>query len=238
MRTFFLTGLILTFCLFSGCTFAEVSTTINTGPAATSFSAEKIIALPGPRLKSDVSLEDSLFKRRSIREYSPAPLKLEEVSQLLWSAQGLTSENGGRTAPSAGALYPLEIYLVSGNVDHLASGIYKYSPRGHSVIVLSENDIREGLCRAALNQSPVKNGAVCIVISAVYERTAQKYGDRGIRYAQMEVGHAAQNICLQATALGLGAVTIGAFDDNGVKNLLRMADNETPLYIIPVGRTK
>jgi SagB-type dehydrogenase family enzyme len=194
--------------------------------------------LPDPRLSSSFSLEESLLRRRSIREYSTAPLTLYEVSQLLWAGQGITSENGGRTAPSAGALYPLEVYLVAGKVDNLASGVYHYNPGGHELILINNNDIREGLAEAALGQTAVKNAALVILITVVYERTTQKYGDRGVRYAQMEVGHAAQNICLQATALNLGTVTIGAFDDNRVKDRLGLADNETPIYIIPVGRTR
>jgi len=194
--------------------------------------------LPEPRLKSEVSLEETLFKRRSVREYAKLPLTLEDVSQLLWATQGLTTEWGGRTAPSAGALYPLEVYLVVGNVENLAPGVYKYKPERHELVKVGDDDVREELAKAALGQTWVKEGAIDIVIAAVYERTTRKYGDRGVRYVQMEAGHAAQNIYLQAAALNLGMVTVGAFYDDRVKEILGMPRNEVPLYVIPVGRKK
>jgi SagB-type dehydrogenase family enzyme len=193
--------------------------------------------LPEPRLKSAVSLEETLLQRRSAREYADEALTLEEISQLLWAAQGVTAEWGGRTAPSAGALYPLETYLVVGNVENLAPGVYKYKPERHELVKVKDDDVREELAKASLGQSWVKEGAIDIVIAAVYERTTRKYGDRGVRYVHMEAGHAAQNICLQATALDLGIVTVGAFHDEQVKNILGMARDETPLYVIPVGRS-
>jgi SagB-type dehydrogenase family enzyme len=197
-----------------------------------------IIKLPEPRLESGVSLEETLLNRRSIREYADSPLVLEEVSQLLWAAQGLTAEWGGRTAPSAGGIYPLEVYLVAGSVENLAPGIYKYKPEEHELAKLKDGDLREELARAALDQTWVKEGAINLVIAAVYDRTTKKYGDRGMRYVDMEAGHAAQNLYLQATALNLGMVTIGAFYDEQVKNILGMLDNESPLYVIPVGKKK
>lgn len=195
------------------------------------------IKLPEPRLRSEVSLEETLFKRRSVREYANFPLTLENISQLLWSAQGITSEWGGRTAPSAGALYPLEVYLVAGNVEDLVPGIYKYSPGKHELIKVKDNDLREELAVAALGQTCVSEGAIDIVIGAVYDRTTRKYGDRGVRYVHMEAGHAAQNLYLQASALNLGMVTVGAFYDEQVKEVLDMPENETPLYVIPVGNS-
>jgi len=195
------------------------------------------IKLPEPQTKGKISLEENLQNRRSVRDYIAEPLTLPEVSQLLWAAQGQTSEWGGRTAPSAGALYPLETYLVAGNVSDLPSGIYRYNPEKHELLIIKDGDFRERLADASLGQGSVREGAINIVISAIYERTTGKYGDRGIRYVHMEAGHAAQNICLQATALNLGAVTIGAFNDNEIKNITGMADNEYPLYVIPVGKT-
>ena len=197
---------------------------------------ETTLKLPEPRLKSAVSLEEALFKRRSIREYSDLPFTLEEVSQLLWAAQGVTSEWGGRTAPSAGALYPLELYLVVGNVDNLPPGVYKYRPKRHELVQVKAKDVRDELCSAALGQAWIKEGAIDIVIAAVYERTTRKYGDRGVRYVHMEAGHAAQNIYLQAAALDLGMVTVGAFHDDRVKEITGMLEDEIPLYVIPVGR--
>jgi SagB-type dehydrogenase family enzyme len=184
------------------------------------------------------SLEELLRQRRSIREYSDAALTKDEVMKLLWAAQGITSDRGFRTAPSAGALYPLELYLVAGNVDNLAPGVYKYKPAQNGLVLVREGDVRANLAAASLGQSSVSDGAIDIVIAAVYERTQVKYGSRGERYVHIEVGHAAQNICLEATALGLGLVTIGAFDDAEVAKVVGMSKDESPLYVMPVGRIK
>ncbi len=199
-------------------------------------TSEVLIQLPEPRFNSSVSLEETLRHRRSIRVYLDKALTLEEVSQLLWAAQGVTAEWGGRTAPSAGALYPLEIYVAVGNVDKIAPGVYKYNPQKHELTRLGNTDVREELAEASLGQTSVKEGAIDIVIAAAYERTTRKYGDRGVRYVHIEAGHVAQNICLQATALDVGIVTIGAFYDEGVKDIIGMPENELPLYVIPVGR--
>jgi SagB-type dehydrogenase family enzyme len=192
--------------------------------------------LPEPRYDSDISLEESLSRRRSTREYTNEPLTLEELSQLLWAAQGITHPSGYRTAPSAGALYPLEVYVASGNVRGLAPGIYRYDAGEHQLVRVIEGDRRRQLANAALRQSSVREGAIVIVLTAVYERTTVKYGDRGIRYVHIEVGHTAQNLCLEVAALGLGAVTIGAFYDEQVTRILELPDGEQPLYLIPVGR--
>jgi len=195
-----------------------------------------VIGLPQPRYRGDVSLEEALLQRRSVREYTGEPLTLEEISQLLWAAQGITDPRGFRTAPSAGGLYPLEVYLVAGEVAGLEAGVYKYRPQEHSLIWVVVGDRRENLCTAALGQVWVREAAADIVILAVYERTTVKYGDRGIRYVHLEAGHAAQNVCLQATALGLGTVTVGAFYDDEVQAVLGAPKNEKPLYVMPVGR--
>ena len=198
-----------------------------------------VIKLPQPILKGEISLEEALYKRRSVRQYSDEPLLLTAVSQLLWSAQGITDKtNGLRTAPSAGALYPLEVYLVVGNVIDLKAGVYKYRPNGHKLALILEGDRRNDLYASALYQSPIKEAPIVLVITAVYERTTAKYGERGIRYVHMEAGHSAENICLQATALGLGTVTIGAFNDDRVKKVLNLEEDEEPLYILPVGKLK
>ncbi len=182
------------------------------------------------------SLEELLRERRSVRDYADAPLTQGEVLKLLWAGQGITQARGFRTAPSAGALYPLEIYLVAGNVENLAPGVYKYQPTQNTLSLVKDGDVRAGLAAAALGQSSVREGAISIVIAAVYERTTRKYGPRGETYVHIEVGHAAQNICLQATALGLGLVTVGAFNDAGVRAIVGMSQDEIPLYVIPVGR--
>jgi len=207
-------------------------------PTFTLEEGEMRIGLPEPRYDSEVSLEESLVKRRSVRDYAGEPLTLEEVSQLLWAAQGTTADWGGRTAPSAGALYPLEVYVIVGDVRNLAAGVYRYDPKGHEIVMTAAGDIRAQLASAALGQTAVEDGAVDLVFTAVYQRTTRKYGDRGVRYVHMEAGHAAQNVCLQATAMGLGAVTIGAFHDEEVSRLLNLPRDEEPLYIISVGKRR
>ncbi|KPK42452.1 MAG: nitroreductase [Omnitrophica WOR_2 bacterium SM23_29] len=195
-----------------------------------------IITLPEPKYNSETSIEKALLERRSIRDYKDKALTLAEVSQLLWAAQGITDPRGLRTAPSAGALYPLEVYIVAGNVIELPKGVYKYDPHKHELVKTMEGDKQAELCKAALGQPWVKGAAAVLVFSVVYKRVTGRYGHRGIRYADMEVGHAAQNVHLQAVSLNLGTVVIGAFNDDGVKKIINMPKNETPLYIMPVGK--
>ncbi len=190
--------------------------------------------LPEPNLSGSTSVEEALAARRSIREYSKDSLNLADVSQLLWAAQGKTADWGGRTAPSAGALYPLEIYLVVGEVQGLNAGLYHYDPERHVVTQKKKGDIRQKVTEASLYQDEIAKAPATIIISAVYERTMVKYGERGIRYVHMEVGSAAENIYLQAEALSLGTVFIGAFDDDQVK--LALGIKEEPLAIMPAGR--
>lgn len=197
---------------------------------------DDVVQLPSPVLSSDVSLEEALSSRRSVRGYTKEPISLAQASQLVWAAQGVTDEHGLRTAPSAGALYPLELYLVAGEVDGLTPGVYRYVPEGHSLLNLTGGDLRKQIAEAALNQSFVARGAAVFVVTAVYQRTTQKYSERGIRYVRMEAGHAAQNLLLEATALGLGAVPVGAFHDDELADLLGLPEEEHPLYVIPVGQ--
>ena len=186
--------------------------------------------LPPPAHSSEVSLEEALSGRRSVREYGDQPLTIAELGQLLWAAQGITGERGFRTAPSAGALYPLEIYLAS------AEGVFHYEPQQHRLALMSQGDARPALYQAALQQEPVLRAPTVFILTAVYARTAQKYGpERSPRYAHLEAGHAAQNLLLQATALELGAVPIGAFSDNDVGKALGLPKDRQPLYLIPVG---
>lgn len=196
----------------------------------------RIIALPEPELAGALSLEETLSLRRSVRSYSEEPLTLPELSQLLWAAQGITSDEGYRTAPSAGALYPLEIYALVGHVEGLASGLFKYLPSDHALQLIKSGDIRGDLFDEALQQSQINEAAVNIVITALFERTTKKYGERGVRYVSMEVGHVGQNICLQAQSLNLGACPIGAFEDEGVKKVLGLSTEEEPLYILSIGK--
>lgn len=192
-------------------------------------------ALPPPRREGDTSVERALQERRSIREYGPEPLTLSQVGQLLWAAQGISDEQGHRTAPSAGALYPLEVYLVAGNVERLGAGVYHYRPRSHFLNRVLSGDRRRALQPAALDQEAVGDAPAVIVLAALYERTTGKYGDRGIRYVHMEVGAAAENVYLQAVALQLGTVFIGAFYDDQVQEALQLADDKAPLALLPVG---
>lgn len=195
-----------------------------------------MINLPEPAHQGKLSVEAAFKARKSIRNYSTKPLSLEQVSQLLWAAQGISGPGGRRTAPSAGALYPLEVYLVTGQVEGLEPGVYHYLPRAHGLEPKLKNDLRNELASAALGQTSVAVGAVSLIIAAVYERTAIKYSTRAERYVHMEVGNVSQNISLQAVALNVGTVVIGAFYDEKVKRILRMAGDEVPLCIMPVGR--
>lgn len=194
------------------------------------------IKLPRPRLRSETSLEEALVKRRSVREFSKEPLSLAAIGQLLWAAQGITDKEGKRTAPSAGALYPLEVYLVCHAVENVAAGVYQYRPSAHTLEPVTLGDKRRLLAAAAGMQSSVNQGAAILVIAADYTRTSKKYGDRATRYVHMEAGHAAQNVCLQATALNLGTVVVGAFNDLLVRQVLSLPDHEQPLYLMPVGK--
>ena len=195
------------------------------------------IKLPPPNLKGELSLEETLKERRSVRSYLDEPLELEWVSQMLWAAQGITLESRGfRTAPSAGATFPLELYLVAGKVTGLQPGLYRYVPDGHLLERTGTEDLRSELAEAALGQAQVRNAPAVFIIAADYDRTAGRYGQRAERYVHMEVGHAGQNICLQAITFGLGSVIVGAFYDDQVKSVLGLPANEDPLYIIPVGK--
>lgn len=195
----------------------------------------QVVKLPKPRDNGKLSVEQAIAARRSIRCYDSTPLSLDQVGQLLWAAQGTTDPKGYRAAPSAGALYPLEVYLAAANVTGLEQGVYKYTPSSHSLTLVSSGDSRSTLAVAALNQQCINDAPATIVIAAVYERTAVKYGKRAERYVHMEVGCVAQNVYLQATALKLGTVFVGAFSDGEVKRLMDMTKREQPLCLMPIG---
>ena len=208
--------------------------------------SEKGIFLPLPRFASGVMLEEAIAWRRSIREYKDEPITIENLSMLLWAAQGLTEfKYGFRSAPSAGGTYPLEVYVsISGKgvlvngAEYLPSGSYKYYGFDHSIKLIKSGDVREDLAKASLNQEWVRKAPVSLVVFAVYERTMKVYGQRGEKYVHMEDGHVGQNIYLMVTALNLGAVVIGAFHDEQVKDTMGVEENEQPLYVIPVGVSK
>ncbi len=202
--------------------------------------SEDRVELPTPRFDSDYSIEKALFERRSVREYSGEALSLEELAQLLWACQGISSPSGYRTAPSAGALYPLEVYAVVKNVDGLSAGVYHYIPGPgidkHHLERLLDGDKTRELAGAALGQGCIRNAVVNIVIGAVVERTTVKYGQRAMQYVHIEAGHAAQNVCLQAQGLGIGVVTVGAFYEDRIKKVIGADAN--PTYIICVGKKR
>ena len=197
-------------------------------------AATREVNLPQPPSAGAISLEEALAQRRSVREFVPGALTLEIVSRLAWAAQGVTAPER-RTTPSAGATYPLEVYVVAGNVDGLAAGVYRYRPYRHRLKAMAVGDLRVPLA-AAVGQQWISNAAMVVVFTAEFERTTTRYSKRGERYVHMEAGHAAQNLLLQAAALGLGATPVGAFNDAEISRLLRLPAGETPLYIIPVGR--
>ncbi|MBE0408322.1 MAG: SagB/ThcOx family dehydrogenase [Anaerolineales bacterium] len=192
-----------------------------------------MINLPAPDLEGSMTLEAALAKRRSIRSFQDKNLTDHQISQLMWSAQGITHPSGFRTAPSAGALYPLELYAAT------QDGLFHYQPHEHSLMKVFDHDPRPELYRAALQQDSVLEAPMVIAITAVFARTEQRYGAaRTPLYVHLEAGHAAQNILLQAVALDLGAVPIGAFYDDQVKDVLELSQDQTPLYLIPVGYPK
>jgi SagB-type dehydrogenase family enzyme len=208
---------------------------------------QTIIKLPKPQLKGKVSLEETILKRRSVRRYRREPIVLSQLSQILWSAQGITGTREFRAAPSAGATYPLEIFVFVGKKgviageakqapEELQAGIYHYEADSHSLSLHNPADLRPDLARAALDQEFIIEAPVDIVICALYHRTSYRYGRRGERYVHIEVGHVGENIHLQAVALGLATVEVGAFDDEDVRKVLGVEEQIKPLYIMPLGK--
>jgi SagB-type dehydrogenase family enzyme len=196
------------------------------------------IRLPPPPHKGTLSLEEAIARRRSIRDFTPEPVSLSQLSQILWAAQGISDTlREFRTVPSAGATYPLEVFVVCGGngVEGVADGIYHYNVAQHSLVLHHKGDVRLELARAALEEQFIYQAPVDIVICALYQRITPRYGGRAERYVHMEVGHAGQNIYLQAVALGLATVAVGAFHDEEVREVLRLDKQYKPLYIMPVG---
>jgi SagB-type dehydrogenase family enzyme len=223
----------------------------TTPTSAQELVANGMIQLPAPRLDGSTSVEQALKRRRSLRTYSADAVTLDQIAQILWAAQGVTWAveqrpstwppewqwmGGYRTSPSAGALYPLETYLVAGAIEGLDPGLYRYVPQRHALERCAEGDLRETLAEASLRQRSIATAPAVIVITAVYQRAAVKYKERAPRYAHIEVGGVAQSIYLQAEALDLGAVLMGAFRDADVQQVLGLPDDHEPLAIIPVGR--
>jgi len=193
--------------------------------------SESLIRFPPATTESGVSIEKALSERRSQRVFSPEPLELVEMGQLLWAAQGVTSPSGKRTTPSAGALGPLEVFVAT------ADGVFQYVVEEHALRAKGSRDRRGVLSSAAADQEQIARAPMVLVLTGVLARTAWKYGgDRGWRYVNLEAGHAAQNVLLMATAMGLAGVPMGAFDDNAVMDVLGLPADHRPLYLLALGR--
>ncbi len=206
---------------------------VSTAVGATELDQK--IALPPIELSGDTAVEEALLERRSIRKYSDESLALDDIGQLLWAAQGMLYKRLYRAAPSAGALYPIEMYVVAGDVDGLSPGVWHYLPEKHELIFVAEGDRRRRLASACWFQNWIRRAPAALVITGVYARTAKKYGDRSERYVHIEAGAVAENIYLQATSRGLGTVIVGAFRDEKLKSVLELPDDHEPLVVMPVG---
>jgi SagB-type dehydrogenase family enzyme len=208
-------------------------------PEAVKSSSGATTALPEPQRQGDISVEEALDSRESRRSYGDTPLGLSDIGQLLWSAAGLGVDavsGATRTAPSAGGIYPIELYLVTGETEGLEAGVYLYDPLSHSLTSISSGDVREGLADAALSQGFISQAPVSIVMVADYGRSSGRYGDRGERYAHMDAACASENVALQAEAMGLGTVVVGAFSDDAVAGIINTQG--TPLIIMPIGASQ
>jgi len=195
------------------------------------------IELPEPERSGEISIEESLQQRRSVREYASTPLSLMEIGQLAWSAQGITDPGRGfRTAPSAGATFPMELYFMITGTDNATDGVYRYRPDDHALVLITDSDLRQDLQGVALGQESITAAPVVLVITGVLSRIEPRYRDRAMRYMYMEAGHVAQNVYLQSVPLDIGTVVIGAFSDDGVSDVMDLDDGEYPLYIMPIGK--
>jgi SagB-type dehydrogenase family enzyme len=189
----------------------------------------ELITLPEPDIEGPTSLEQTIASRRSRRDFLPRQLDLEQISQLAWAAQGQSNKGRYRTVPSAGATYPLELFVVTGD------GLFHCLQVRHALEKLADSDLRSALASAAWGQEFIEVAPLTLIFVAEFERTTRRYGQRGIRYVYMEAGHAAQNVQLQAEALGLGSVAVGAFDDAAVSKVLQLPDGLEPIYMVTVG---
>jgi SagB-type dehydrogenase family enzyme len=240
------TGKRIIFCLLLSILITAFSVCrINASGDELSSDSESPLAyvLSSPKTDGDVSVERVLAHRRSRRDFQNKAISEGQLSQILWAAYGVTSprsaasnsRDGLRTAPSAGALYPLNIYAIIGNVEGIEPGVYKYISDEHKIVRTMAGDARKKLSEAALSQRMLAEAPMTVFYSAVFDRTTKRYGDRGINYVYMEPGHSAQNVYLQSEASGLGTCAIGAFSDNKISELLKLMPNENPLYLMPVG---
>ncbi|MCC6679787.1 MAG: SagB/ThcOx family dehydrogenase [Phycisphaeraceae bacterium] len=196
---------------------------------------EMIVKLPAPSTRGSMSLEQALSGRRSVRSYSGKQVSLENLGQLLWSAQGCSDKEGHRTAPSAGALYPLELYAVVGAVSGLEAGLYHYAPADRALSKRMNGDLRQQVARISLEQMWISGASWLAVFCAVTQRVTEKYGPDSRRFVDMEAGHAAQNLMLQAVALGMDTCVVGAFKADQLRKVLQIPQPQLPLLIVPVG---
>lgn len=213
--------------LVSGCASQEPSGLLRLKTPEARYGSP--VPLPSPAAYGAISLEQAIWKRRSMRAFRPDPLPTGTIGQLLWAGQGITSPDGKRAAPSAGATYPLELYAVT------PAQVMHYLPDGHRVETRDVSDLRPELKAAAVGQSSVGAAPVVIVVAAVPSRSTSRYGSQAEPFIQMEVGHAAENILLQAAALGLAAVPVGSLNSSGAAAALALPADQTVLYLIPVG---
>jgi len=197
------------------------------------------ISLPKPSEDGRMSVERAIKERRTIRHFQGKALNLSQLGQLLWAGQGITEKGGfgRRAAPSGGALYPLDLYAVVGKdgVAELKPGIYRYVPDRHSLVEITPGDKRQSVARGSWGQMWMAEAPVILAIVAEYKRITRKYGERGIRYALIEVGHVGQNLFLQAEALGLGAGIVGAFEDEEIASVLKCSPGQDPICLLPIG---
>lgn len=241
--TLFSLLLVSTLLLGAGCLNQASTNTNATNTNATAVISEEktylgdTIALPAPSQDSATSVEAAMQNRRSIREYADQPVTLAHVGQMLWAAQGITSESGGRTAPSARSLYPLEVYLVAKNVTGLEKGLYHYIPDGHKLGILKQEDLDANVEEAGV-QAQVKEAKAVIIITGNYEKMREKFGDASEKMVHQESGHVGQNLYLQAESLSLGMVVMGGFDAEKTTTFLDSPLNEIPQYMIPFGTKK
>jgi SagB-type dehydrogenase family enzyme len=195
------------------------------------------IKLPEPKTTGSISVEETLLKRRSVREYLSEHLSLAEISQLLWSAYGITSEEGFRTAPSAGALFPLKIYLAAVNINKLEQGFYLYDSKTHTLELRKTGDYAEPLTAGTFFQDYIGEAAAILIISADYTGPNEKYGDQGKKFTWMDLGHLGQNVHLQAVSLDIGTVAVAAVRPDEIEKLLDLPGGEEVLYLMPLGKT-
>lgn len=207
-------------------------------PVLAVIQAHADIALPKPSFMGKKSVEEAIHTRRTVRRFKPKALNIEQLSQILWAAYGITSENSAyKSVPSAGALYPLDIWAAVGKngVEGLEAGVYHYVSKGHKLAKVKTGDVRNDIAKASLYQTWMAEAPITLVLTGEYERCTRKYRDRGVPYTYIEAGHVGQNIFLQAEALGLGAGIVGAFHNDLVQQVLGINKGYDPILIMPVG---